>query len=334
MDFAAVIAHIRKVGGLPTPPPQVADRDVSLYEQRVRAPPESRPSYLLPWSDASSAKMRRINEALRNGSLESTKGPALLKPRAPLKRRFYAPLDGSAQAAEVTHKLCTLLKTEPEVLRKDMVPLTSTEAKDLSFAVSGAASIASWMDWNLLSMHDFERHIPGERRQLFRDLATTMSRALAQLNDFIFTAWGNLELKRRDVAFQHLHVNSAKEILPPLRAAPLFGAALVPDEAVAQAIEKRNRMTREDFMLASVEPPRKKFRQFDQRRRPSFNSSARRNFRRDTPSDNRAASERPSNAPSQQHQAPRGSFKKRDDRNRNQGHGGKKKGPFSKGQRD
>ena len=78
-------------------------------------------------------------------------------------------------------------------------------------------------------MHDFERHIPGERRQLYRDLATTMSRALAQLNDFIFTAWGNLELKCRDVAFQHLHVSSAKKLLPPLRAAPLFDAALVPD---------------------------------------------------------------------------------------------------------
>ena len=92
--------------------------------------------------------------------------------------------------------------------------------------------MASWRDWNLLSMHEFERHIPGNRRQLFRDLTTTMSRALAQLNDFIFTAWGNLELKRRDVAFQHLHASSAKELLHPLRAAPLFGAALVPNEIV------------------------------------------------------------------------------------------------------
>ena len=101
-------------------------------------------------------------------------------------------------------------------------------------------------------MHDFERHIPGDRRQLFRDLATTMNRALAQLNDFLFTAWGNLELRLRDVAFQHLHASSAKELLPPLRAAPLFGAAPVPDDIVTQAIEKRNLMAREDFMLALV----------------------------------------------------------------------------------
>ena len=192
----------------------MADRDVALYEQRVRAPPESRPSYLLPWSDASSAKMRRINEALRTGSLESSKGPALLKPRSSLKRRFYSPLNGTAQAADVSHRLSTLLKTESEVLRKDVVSLSGTEARDLTNIVAGAASMASWMDWNLLSMHDFERHIPGDRRQLFRDLATTMSRALAQLNDFLFTTWGNLKLKRRDVAFQRLHASSAKEVLP------------------------------------------------------------------------------------------------------------------------
>ena len=99
VDFAAVIKHIRAACRFPTPPPQVADRNVSLYEQRVRAPPESRPSFLLPWSDASNAKMRRINGALPTGSLEFSKGPTLLKPRSALKRHFYLPLDGTAQAA-------------------------------------------------------------------------------------------------------------------------------------------------------------------------------------------------------------------------------------------
>ena len=37
----------------------------------------------------------------------------------------------------------------------------------------------------------------------------------------------------------------------------LFGAALVPDEVVTQAIEKRNMTSIEDFMLASLEPPKK-----------------------------------------------------------------------------
>ena len=300
----------------------------------MRAPPESRPSFLLPWSDASSAKMRRINDALPTGSLEFSKGPTLLKPRSALKRRFYSPLDGTAQAADVTHRLSTLLKTEAEVLRKDVVPLSGTEARDLTNVVAGAASMASWRDWNLLSMHEFERHIPGNRRQLFRDLTTTMSRALAQLNDFIFTAWGNLELKRRDVALQHLHASSAKELLPPLRAAPLFGAALVPDEVVTQAIEKRNMTAREDFMLASVEPPRKKFRQYESKRRPSFSSSSRRTFRRDLPQENRAPMASPSNALPQQQQAPRGSFRRRDDHNRSQGQGSRKKGPMPKRQRN
>ena len=91
--------------------------------------------YLLPWSDASSAKMRRINEALRAGSLESSKGPTLIKPRSSFKRRFYTPLDGTAQAAEVSHRLSTFLNTEPDVLQKDVIPFSVQEAKDMTSVI-------------------------------------------------------------------------------------------------------------------------------------------------------------------------------------------------------
>ena len=170
-----------------------------------------------------------------------------------------------------------------------------------------AAFVAFWMDRDLLTLQDYKRHIPGNRLQLFRDLATSFSRVLALLNDFLFTAWSNWELKRRDTAFQHLSSRSAKDLIPQLRAAPLFGSNLVPDDTVTQATKRHNQAARGNILLASVEPQRKKYRPYENKRRPSF-SVPRRPFRKETPQERREDGGGPSGS-QQQQQAPRSAFR-------------------------
>lgn len=46
------------------------------------------------------------------------------------------------------------LNTDPDVLKKDVIPLSGTDARDMTNVIAGAASVASWMDWDLVSLHD------------------------------------------------------------------------------------------------------------------------------------------------------------------------------------
>ena len=77
-----------------------------------------------------------------------------------------------AQAAEVSHRLGTFLNTDPDVFKKDAISFSGSEAKDMMKVAARAAFVAFWMDRDLLTLQDFKRHIPGNRLQLFRDLAT------------------------------------------------------------------------------------------------------------------------------------------------------------------
>ena len=276
LDFSGMIEFVRQVHGLETPPPQSAPRDVAGFEEQVRAPQDARPSFLLPWSNSTRAKMDRVNEAIKNGALDSAKGHKLFGARAASRRKFYDPLNGFAGVSEHTQRLGTLLHAHPNDLRRDQNSFSSAETRDMVIMASSSCAAASWSDLVLASMGSFLADLSGERRRLFQNLGISLSRAISLMADNAVHSWANWELKRRDTAFSRASGKATREQLPSLRNAPLFSNELVPDNLTVTAIERRTQAAKDDFVMSRAEPPRKKFRANYSKPFPMAQSSLRR----------------------------------------------------------